>query len=119
MGTKLLGRVSLKVNGQTILSKRGSTLDPGGEKRTPVVGSSSVHGFSAELMPPMVTCKITQTANLAVTDVAAISDATLLWQGDDGISYVLTGAWCMEPPKLAEVDGEMDVQFCAMTCERV
>lgn len=119
MSARKLGRLQFRINGQVVDSKRGSTLMPGGEKRTPVVGSRSVHGFSAELMAPELSVKLTQSANLTVTDVANITDATGLWIGDDGVSYTLVGLFCTEPPTLNENEGEIDAKFSATSCERV
>ena len=116
---RILGRATIKVDGRELDAKRGSTLDPGGEKRTPVVGSRRVHGFSGELTPPMLEVKITQSPEFGLEEIRAIEEATIVFDGDDGVSYVLTGAFCTDPPKLAEVEGEIAATFSAISCDRV
>ncbi|MCX7071212.1 MAG: phage tail tube protein [Gammaproteobacteria bacterium] len=119
MASRILGRATIKVDGRELNTKRGSTLDPGGEKRTAVVGSRRVHGFSSELMAPSLELKITQTPEFGLEEIRAIEDATVLFDGDDGVSYVLSGAFCTDPPKLSEVDGEITATFSAISCDRV
>lgn len=118
MASKILGRATIKVDGRKLDTKRGSSLDPGGVKRTPVVGATSIHGFSGETVPPTLELKITQTASFGLEEIGSIEDATISFEGDDGITYVLSGAFCTETPKLNEVEGEITASFSATTCDR-
>lgn len=119
MANQLLGRVVLKRNGKIINSKRGATLMQGGVKRTPVVGSNGVHGFSEESVAPSLKAKFTQTPDFTLAEVNAITDETLLWDGDDGVKYVITGAFCLGEAELNEVDGEISVEFSGTRCEKL
>ncbi|WP_293392945.1 phage tail tube protein [Nevskia sp.] len=118
MANRLLGRATIKADGRTLQTKRGCTLDPGGEQRTAVVGSRSVHGFTAELMPPTLDCRITQTAEFGLEEIRSIEDATIVFEGDDGINYVISGGFSTTTPKLAEVEGEITAQFSGTSCDR-
>ncbi|WP_292999573.1 phage tail tube protein [Nevskia sp.] len=119
MAKKILGRATIKFDGRTVLSKKGSTLDPGGVARTPVVGSRSVHGFTEELTACSLDVKITQTDEIALEEIRAIEDATIVFEGDDGVSYVITGAFSTTTPKLAETEGEISATFSGTSCDRV
>ncbi|WP_439640068.1 phage tail tube protein [Nevskia sp.] len=118
MASRILGRATIKVDSRVILSKRGSTLDIGGVKRTPVVGALKVHGFTEEIMAPMLDVKITQTPGFGPEQLRAIADATIVFAGDDGIEYTLVGAFTTDVPKLSENEGEIEVQFSAIECVR-
>lgn len=116
---KILGRATIRVDGRTIQSKRGATLNPGGIGRTPVVGSRSVHGYSEELSAPELSVRLTQTADFALEDVRNIADATIVFDGDDGVSYAIAGAFSTTVPTLNEVDGEISATFSGTSCDRV
>lgn len=119
MANKILGRATVKVDGRTVLNKRGATLDIGGVQRTPVIGSQGVHGFSEEIQAPKLDLRITQDASFALEDIRKIENATILFQGDDGVSYVLNGAFSTSVPTLAEVDGEITASFSGTSCDRI
>ena len=112
-----LGRATIKHNGKKLKTKRGATLLRGGTKRDPVVGSTEVHGFSAQTVAPQLRCRITQTSDVDLKYISDIENATIVWAGDDGKNYILTGACSTDSPTLSEVEGEMDCTFGALTCE--
>lgn len=116
---QLLGRARIRANGKELLTLAGSTLKIGGEKRTAVVGALSVHGHTVETVPPMLSCKITQAGDITVDFVDAIKDATILWEGDDGRNYVITGGFCEGDSELAEKGGEISASFSGMSCKAV
>ncbi len=117
--SQLLGKARIRANGKELLTLPGSSLKIGGDKRTPVVGALKVHGFTAEIVPPMLSCKITQTRDIDVSDVDAITEATILWEGDDGINYVITGGFCQGESELNEKAGEITASFSGVSCVRV
>ena len=112
-----LGRATIKANGKIIKTKRGSTLKIGGTQRKPVVGSSSVHGFSAETIACELKCKVTQSGDVNLKFISDIENATIVWEGDDGQNYLISGGCSTDSPQLAEVEGEMDCTFSGLTCE--
>lgn len=116
---QLLGKVRLRANGKELLTLAGSTLKTGGVKRSPVVGANGVHGFSEEIVAPMISCKISQTSDVDVTFIDSIKDATGIWQGDDGVNYSLTGMYCLGESELTEKGGEISTGFSAMSCVRI
>ena len=117
MSNKITGRVTLQVNGKNLLSKRGATLDYGGVKRTPIMGSNQVNGYSEEIMAPTVNCTISHTAATSLAELANYVDETLIFQTDVGRVYVLSQAFLTEPPKLAENEGDVSLAFAAVTCD--
>lgn len=116
---KITGRVTIKVNGKTLLSKRGATLDYGGVKRTPVVGSNQVNGYTEEIMAPMVNCTVSHTADTSLAELANYVDETLNFETDSGRTYVLSQAFLTDPPKLSENEGDVALAFAAVSCDEV
>jgi hypothetical protein len=114
---KVHGRATIKVDGKILLNQRGAELDLGGEKRNPVVGSNSVHGYSAEFMAPQLTLTVSKRSDVNLGDLDAIENATILWEGDDGSRYVLHEAFRVDTVKLKEVNGEVPLTFSAMSCD--
>lgn len=116
---KVLGRVTIKVDGVTVKSKPGSTLTRGGRQRTPQVGDNEIHGASETLVPPELTVTITQTKEVTLETIEAIEEATILFEGDDGVSYVLDKAFSTTAPTLNSSNGEIRATFSAIACHRV
>ena len=102
---KVTGRVTLQVDGQTLLSKHGATLEYGGVKRTAVVGPGGVIGYTEEMTPPMIHFELAHTADTSLDQIANWTDSTAIFATDSGHSYVIAQAFNMEPPKLAEKEG--------------
>jgi len=117
MSNKITGRVTLKVNGAPLLSKRGATLDYGGVKRTPVIGSNQVNGYSEEIMAPTVHCTVSHNSDTSLEQFSNYVDETLLFETDSGHVYVLSQAFLTEPPKLSENEGDVSLSFAAVTCD--
>ena len=46
-----------------------------------------------------------------VIEINNIENATLVWQGDNGVSYMMTGAAVAEPASLREESGDIAATF--------
>lgn len=113
----ILGRATIKVDGKILLTKPGAELDIGGEKRTPVVGPTGVHGYTTENMAPMLSVPVSKRGDVSVKDLDAIKSATILFEGDDGSRFVLSEAFRTETVKLKETGGEISMSFSATRCD--
>jgi len=116
---RVLGRATIKVNGVTLQSKPGATLNPGGIQRDPVIGSRTIHGATEQLTAPQLTVRITQSRDATLKQIQAIEEATILFEGDDGVSYVLDKAFSSAVPTLNETAGEISATFSAISCEEI
>lgn len=112
--TQVTGRAFISLNGQRIRSKEGASLDIGGVERDPVTSDAGVDGFSEKVVPPMVVCKISHTANTKLKDLQAFKNGTLLFETDSGRVYTVTDAWCAKPPKVEK--GEVALEFSGTEC---
>lgn len=110
---QILGEVSIRVNGKEIKSKGGATLDPGGNEWTQHTGAGKVWGSSKKFTAPKLTgVTIAADEDVDVIKVRAITDATITWDGDNGVSYQLIGCNCTNAT-LSEADGDIKAEFSA------
>lgn len=118
MANQILGRVRLRKNGKEYLSKRGATLNIGGKKRNPIVGSQKVHGFSEELVAPELEFSISYDSATDLVELQNDTNATILFEPDVGKKWVLIEAFMTDPPSIKESDGEVDLKYSATSCEQ-
>lgn len=116
---QLSGRAYVKVNGQLLRSQNGAKLNPGGVARTAVVGDNGVHGYTEKTAAPSVECTVSHAKDTDVTELGKITGATVTFETDDGVTYVLRDAWVVEPPEFtANENAEVSLKFEAISCER-
>jgi len=113
------GKAIIRVNGRELRSLDDSTLDPGGVKRDPVVGSGKVHGFKEETVPPQLECKVAHKADTDLVELGKIVDATIIFESDTGDTYILRDAFILEPAKLSAKDGTVELKFSGISCSRM
>lgn len=100
---KKLGRVIVKVDGKALESKKGASLDIGGITRTPL--DEFPGDFSEEPRGATVECTLGYGRDTSLTEIAAIENATLVFQCDTGQSYVIGEAYNDGNPQLTSGDG--------------
>ena len=108
---QILGEVTIRSNGKQIKTKGGATLNPGGYTRTQHVGPGKVWGKSKKYAAPSIEVVIAADEDVDVIDINAIEDATLTWEGDNGVSYMMTKASTNEPASLREESGDIAATF--------
>jgi len=89
---QILGEVTIRANGKEIKTKAGCVLNPGGYAGTQHLGKGKVIGKSYKYSAPSIEMVIAADEDVDVLDINAIRDATLVWEGDNGISYMMTKA---------------------------
>lgn len=108
---QVLGRASIKVDGQLLQSHPGAMLDIGGVTRTSVVGNE-VHGYSEAAKQSRLECEISYTGETSLAELARISDAVITFETDTGQIYVIGGAWIVDPPTVTDgSDGRVPLVF--------
>lgn len=108
---QILGEVTIRVNGKELKTKTGSTINPGGFTRTQHTGGGRVRGISKRYTPPTLETVIAADEDVDVIAINAIENATLVWDGNNGMSYMMTGASVSEPAALREESGDIAVTF--------
>lgn len=116
MAVKLLGRFTVLINGQRKRTKKGASLSPGGKIKK---AESDVNGFVGhrvdEVKPS--TCKFTimLDSDVNVIDLQNLEDTTLVYEGDDGQSYLIRHASTEGDVEVK--DGEVDVTMTGAAAE--
>lgn len=110
MGT-ILGEVTIRANGKQFKTKGGAVLNPGGYTRTQHTGPGRVWGKSKKYSPPSIEIVIAADEDVDVIEINAIEDATMTWEGDNGVSYMMTKASTNEPATLREESGDIAATF--------
>jgi len=108
---QILGEVTIRANGQQFKTKPGAVLNPGGYTRTQHLGPGRVWGKSKKYSPPSIEMVIAADEDVDVIEINAIENATLVWEGDNGVSYMMTGASTNEAAPLREESGDIAVTF--------
>jgi hypothetical protein len=91
-------------------SKEGAELDTGGKERTAQTGHS-VYGYSEKVIPSTVTFEL---AHMADTDIVALNstvDATVRFECDTGVTYLINNGFVSKPLKLKGGDGNVSVEM--------
>ena len=108
---QILGEVTIRANGKQLKTKAGAVLNPGGYTRTQHTGPGKVWGKSRKYSPPSIELVIAADEDVDVMEINAIENATLVWEGDNGVSYMMTGSAVAEPASLREESGDIAATF--------
>lgn len=98
---KILGRATVKMDGAVLMSHPGASLQLGGITRTTRTGNS-VHGYSEQVQPSRLECRVSLTAQTDMAALRAAADVTLTFECDTGQTYVVGRAWLTEPPTITD-----------------
>lgn len=115
---QILGEVVIRANSKQLKTKPGSTLNPGGYTRTKHPGPGRVWGSSKQYTPPSISVVIAADEDVDVTDINAIENATLTWEGDNGVDYMMNGSSPQAPFTLSD-SGEIAGTFEGDKVEKV
>lgn len=114
---QVTGRAFIRVDGQELRSTPGATLSIGGSNRTAVTGSGRVHGYREEDVAPEVSFSVAHTADLSISWLNNITNATVLFETDTGRRFVLRQAFTTAPPELNSQEGTVSVAMSAIECD--
>ncbi|MDM5074681.1 MULTISPECIES: phage tail tube protein [Aeromonas] len=107
----ILGEVTIRANGKQLKTKAGAVLNPGGYTRTQHTGSGKTWGKSRKYSPPSIELVIAADEDVDVIEINAMENATMTWEGDNGVSYMMTQASTNEPATLREDSGDIAATF--------
>ncbi|HFV9293905.1 TPA: phage tail tube protein [Serratia fonticola] len=107
----ILGMASIRVNGREIKTAGKSTLNPGGYARTLHSGGGKHWGYSRKMAGPSIQMTIAAAEDVDVIEISEWENVTVMFEGDNGLSYMMTGAATDNPATLNEDSGEIDATF--------
>lgn len=108
---KVTGVVKVHVNGKLHRSKPGAKLKTGGMKREAVYANGIVCGFTEEPEAAELDCTLVHMSDTDVIELNNATDATLRFETDVGITYLVPNAFTSEP---CEVSGGGDCSLKMM-----
>nr|WP_321266782.1 phage tail tube protein [Alcaligenes faecalis] len=118
MSAKVTGIATIRVDGQEFPTERGATLNPGGVTRTAKMAGRRVY-YNEEPVPPTIQSTVLHTEDMDLLDIGRITNATVLFECDNGQDYLLTGAFTTETGELNSGEGAVRLNMTARTCERL
>ncbi|HID8084402.1 TPA: phage tail tube protein [Serratia marcescens] len=115
----ILGEAAIRVNGREIKTNGASTLNPGGFARTMHSGGGKNWGYSRKTTHPTVQVTIAADEDVDVIEIGQWEQVTVMFEGDNGLSYMVTGAAAENPATLSEDNGQIEVTFIGTKCVKV
>lgn len=107
---KVTGIVTIRVDGKTLRSKKGASINFGGKKRTGIVAGEFLL-YGEENAFAEVDCTVAHTADTDVLQMADFTDATLIFETDTGKQYIVKNAFTSEPPVLTGGEGDLTLKM--------
>ncbi|EIJ6701617.1 phage tail tube protein [Serratia marcescens] len=115
----ILGMAAIRVNGREIKTEGSSTLNPGGYARTMHSGGGKHWGTSRKMAAPSIQLTIAAAEDMDVIEISNWENVTVMFEGDNGLSYMMTGAAAENPAELSEDNGQISVTFLGTKCVKV
>jgi len=116
---QITGKATIRVDGQVLRTLDDATINPGGQNRTAKKGGGKIHGYSEEDVEPSMECKIAHTKDLSLKWLSGLTNATIDFETDTGMQFLLRQAWTSEPAVLNAKEGEVDLKMGAMECDEI
>lgn len=115
---KRLGKAVIKIDGITLETMPGATLDPGGIARETQVGANEVLGPTEKLKQSRLECTVSIRAGTSVKQLQK-SMVSILFSGDTGQVWSVGSAWCLEPPSIDSGAGTARLIYEGIPAEEV
>ncbi|EJL6858574.1 phage tail tube protein [Vibrio cholerae] len=116
---RIIGEVTIRVNSKRIKAKKGTTLNPGGVRRTKhLKPGGGIWGTSNESVQSSISVIIAADEDVDVVEINQIEDATITWEADNGVAYMITQASPMEPFTVSD-SGEIVGTFEGNAAEKI
>ena len=103
------GRVTLKINGGQLASKRGAQLQTGGVEREPDIDDQGKSYYSEKIVGALVTATIIHTSQTDLVALRGFAGGTLNFETDTGQVWTVPDAFTQTIGPLQ--NGEVEVTF--------
>jgi len=111
------GRVTVKVNGDTLRSKPGASLKIGGVSREAVPNDQGTVDHKEATEAAEVKCTLVHVATTDLIALRQMTGGTVNYETDTGVVYVVPGAFTTDVGELN--DGEVEVTFMGNPAEQL
>lgn len=113
------GLIQFSVDGTRYNAKGDFTYNPGGEKRSAVIGADGVHGYSVEHQVAFIEGAITVPGDLDVGAFVDFRGKTVTLQLGNGKVFALRDAWYAGEGTVNTKEGELSVRFEGKSGEEI
>jgi len=107
----ILGQAAIRINGREIKTTGKSTLNQGGKTRTQHMGGGKVWGLAGKMAGPSILMTIAAAEDVDGVEISGWEGVTVMFEGDNGLTYMMTGAATAEPATLDEDAGTISANF--------
>ncbi len=116
---QLIGKVTIKVAGNTLNSMAGAKLNLGGSEREPVMGANKMLGFSSKPVAGMIDCEVALAKGQSLKALD-FEDATVTFIADTGQVWSGANAFLSGTLELtAESGGKIPMKIMCEKFEEV
>lgn len=105
------GLIQLQVDGVSYDVKGDFTYNIGNPKRTPVIGTSEVHGWTEAPQVPFIEGEATDSAGLSLDALTKIKNATATLQLANGKAFMLRDAVYAGDGDVGTKEGNIQLRF--------
>lgn len=115
------GIIELQIDGAIYQAKGAFTYGLGKAVREAIVGHDEVHGYKETPVAPFIEGEITDSSDLSLDGLAAVTDSTVTLRLANGKVIALRNAWCTNPDGLgaSTEEGNISVRFEGLRAEEV
>lgn len=108
---QVVGQAKIKVDGDTLETKSGATLELGGPVRTAQRGDYQAGAFSEETAESKLTCTLLVKGRTRITSLRDIDNATVTFEADTGQVFIIRNAYLADNISLAAAGEGASVVF--------
>lgn len=98
--SKFTGVCIIRIDGVSQRSQPGATLDFGGMARRTVIADGQLLGYKETPVESKINATFEHNSTTNVDTINNLTDGTLTFECDSGVSYIVRNAFSSEPPKL-------------------
>lgn len=115
---RVLGQVTIEIDGERMPTSGESTLQIGGPQREGVPGDYDAGSFMERTVNSRCVVSLLHKDGLSVAAMRAIDNATLIFKGDNGKTWLIRGAYFAEAGDIGQ-DGKVSVTFDGQPAEEL
>ncbi|WP_311567235.1 phage tail tube protein [Photobacterium arenosum] len=115
----ILGFAVIRGNGVELKTKGGAKLNPGGYSRTSHGGGGKVWGNSKKFEAPALDFKLAADEDVDIIELNDMEEVTITFEGDNGLTYMITGAALENPAELDEDSGDISGRWIGRVCKKI
>ena len=116
---KITGNVTIRADGEELLTDGKGTLNPGGFEREPKMNGRGTVGYTENPVAPTLSVVIHHTQDTDIVRLSALTGATILLETDTGQTWMLRDAFTKSPTPLDIGNGSVQLEMSGLAVERV